>query len=84
MDQMTKGCGMADIINLRRARKAAQRQEREKMAAHNRAAHSIPAAERRLRLDQTDIDRRRLDGHRNADAGDAGDGRQRTGPDLER
>ena len=39
---------MADVINLRTARKRAQRQQVEKDAENNRLAHGRPKSERKL------------------------------------
>jgi len=39
---------MAEIINLRRARKAKARAEKESISAQNRACHGIPSHERKL------------------------------------
>lgn len=54
---------MGDVLNLRMARKRRKRTEREAEAATNRAAHGLPAAERR----RLDAERERagkaLDGH---------------------
>ncbi|RFC62618.1 DUF4169 family protein [Fulvimarina endophytica] len=65
---------MAEIVNLRRARKAKARSEREAAAAENRILHGLPGAvrsaeaARRERADQV------LDGHRLAEAGGSEDG----------
>lgn len=42
---------MAEIVNLRMARKARERAATQQRAAENRARHSIPVADRK-RLDQ--------------------------------
>ena len=50
---------MAEIVNLRRARKAAKRAQEEKNAAAQRAAHGTPKALRRdidARLDKAERD----------------------------
>lgn len=53
---------MAEIINLRRRRKARERGDREIEAAANRALHGR-SKEERLRLEsEAERDRRRLDG----------------------
>lgn len=55
---------MADLINLRNARKAKARAEKEKTAQANRALHGTPKALRKLedaRKNQTD---QRLSGHK--------------------
>jgi hypothetical protein len=57
----------ADIVNLRRVRRAKARTEREKTAANNRQAFGRTKAER-LRSDaERDAQRRRLDAHRRID-----------------
>ena len=55
---------MADIVNLRTARKQKARAAREAEAAANRAAFGRPKAERELNAAKEAIDRQRLDGHR--------------------
>ena len=55
---------MAEIVNLRRARKARARGEKEAQAAANRAKHGRPKAERRRDEAATEMERRRLDGKR--------------------
>jgi hypothetical protein len=50
---------LADIINLRQARKAKARGEKEKTAEANRRLHGMTKAEREKAAD----DRRRLDQH---------------------
>ena len=55
---------MAQIVNLRRARKAAKRADREKGAAEQRAAHGTPKALRQeieARRDKATLD---LEAHR--------------------
>ncbi len=58
---------MADVINLRRARKAKVRAEKETVAAENRARFSRPAQERKLAATLEDKRNRTLDLHRRAD-----------------
>jgi hypothetical protein len=58
---------MADIVNLRQARKRKEREAREARAAENRAAFGRGKAERELASAQEDQERRRLDGHRRDD-----------------
>jgi hypothetical protein len=58
---------MADVVNLRVARKQAKRRQAEQVAAQRRLAHGRSKAEKALRLSQSDkaereLDRRRLDG----------------------
>jgi hypothetical protein len=55
---------MADIVNLRQARKRKARAEKEAKAAENRVAFGRPKAERSVSQAQREIDLRRLDGHR--------------------
>lgn len=55
---------MAEIINLRRARKAKARAEAETEADANRRKFGQPKAERVKREAERDIAARRLDGHR--------------------
>jgi hypothetical protein len=55
---------MAELVNLRKARKAAERRREEQRAAENRLAHGRSNAERlrdKARSDKLD---RELDGHR--------------------
>jgi hypothetical protein len=58
---------MADIVNLRRARKARDRVDAQKEAAANRALHGRTKAQRKL--DQSEKDRlaRTVDGARRDD-----------------
>ncbi|HVV61141.1 MAG TPA: DUF4169 family protein [Pseudolabrys sp.] len=62
---------MADVVNLRIARKRATRQQEELRASANRLAHGRPAAERKLDAAQAEKDSHNLDRHRI----DRGDGR---------
>ncbi|MCO5065419.1 MAG: DUF4169 family protein [Rhizobiaceae bacterium] len=55
---------MADVVNLRLARKRKQREEAGREAAHNRAAHGRTKAEKRAAQDEHDTQLRRLEGHR--------------------
>jgi hypothetical protein len=55
---------MGDLVNLRRARKAAKRREDAARAAENRLAHGRSKAERALEEAQADKSRRELDAHR--------------------
>ncbi|MBS7697937.1 MULTISPECIES: DUF4169 family protein [unclassified Chelatococcus] len=55
---------MAEIVNLRQARKAKLRAEREAEANTNRARFGEPTALRRARDVQDERDKRQLDGHR--------------------
>ncbi|MFK5980714.1 MAG: DUF4169 family protein [Rhizobiaceae bacterium] len=54
---------MANIVNLRMARKRKSRKEREIEAEQNRALHSIPKRERDLKKAQSKLEQSRLDGH---------------------
>jgi hypothetical protein len=60
---------MADLINLRNARKQVQRRRAEQKAASNRLAYGRPKTERTLERSRSEKDKRDLDGHR-IDAGD--------------
>lgn len=55
---------MAEIVNLRRARKARARVEKEAQAAENRLRFGTSAAERQASAGERDKARRHLDGHR--------------------
>ncbi len=58
---------MADIINLRRARKAKARDEAENLAAENRARFGRTGAEKKRDAAQKALDEKRLEGHRRDD-----------------
>jgi hypothetical protein len=55
---------MVEVINLRRARKAKSRAEKEKTAEANRIAHGTPKALRKLSETQKNKTEQRLAGHR--------------------
>ena len=55
---------MGDIVNLRRARKKAERQAAERRAAANRLLHGRSKTERELETARGAKDRRDLDRHR--------------------
>lgn len=55
---------MGEVVNLRRARKAAGRRAKEEAAADARVKHGTPKAIRELTEARRDIETRRLDGHR--------------------
>ena len=55
---------MADIVNLRQARKRKQRAERDARADANRVAFGRTKEERSVSEACKDLDARRLDGHR--------------------
>lgn len=55
---------MAEIVNLRRARKAKARAGREDEAARNRALFGRPKAERELQNKRTEQASKQLDGHK--------------------
>jgi uncharacterized protein DUF4169 len=55
---------MGDLVNLRRARKAAKRRKDAVRAAENRLAHGRSKAERALDETRTEKSRRELDAHR--------------------
>ncbi|HMN52417.1 MAG: DUF4169 family protein [Xanthobacteraceae bacterium] len=58
---------MADVINLRRVRRAKARAEKEIVAAENRAQFGRPAHERKLAAELEEKRNRTLDLHRRAD-----------------
>ena len=55
---------MAELVNLRRARKARQRAGKEAQAAENRARFGRPKAEKRLEAARAEKERRDLEGKR--------------------
>jgi hypothetical protein len=55
---------MAEIVNLRQARKAKGRAEKEKAADANRVLHGTPKAVRKLSEAQKNKAEQRLAGHR--------------------
>jgi hypothetical protein len=55
---------MADLINLRRARKAKGRAEKEKTADANRVLHGTPKAVRKLSEAKKNKAEQRLAGHK--------------------
>ncbi|ANP47241.1 DUF4169 family protein [Candidatus Viadribacter manganicus] len=61
---------MAEIVNLRRARKQKARTEAETEAAANRLAHGQSKASRKLTKAQQEAAKRNLDGHRRSDDND--------------
>jgi hypothetical protein len=54
----------ADVINLRRARKAKARTEREKTAADNRVAFGRSKAEKQLTKAEREREQRAIEAHR--------------------
>ncbi len=54
----------AEIVNLRKARKARERAEREARAEENRTKHGRTRAERDMLRARSDLESRRLEGHR--------------------
>ena len=62
---------MAEIINLRRARKAKARADKETEAAENRAKFGRPKEERSQSEAAKDLLDKKLDAHRREDDGDA-------------
>ncbi len=62
---------MADVVNLRTARKQAKRKQDEALASANRLAHGQPKAASKLQAAQDAKASRDLEGHRI----DKGDGR---------
>ena len=61
---------MADVVNLRLARKRKVRQERERRADENRARYGRTAAERQRDADEESRLKRHLDRHRREDGGE--------------
>ncbi len=61
---------MAEIINLKRARKAKARAEKDKAAEANRVAHGAPKAAKDLAKARTEQAEQRLSGHRLEKDGD--------------
>jgi hypothetical protein len=61
---------LADIVNLRQARKARARVEREKEAEANRRLHGMTKAERAKADDTRDRMERHVEGHRRETDGD--------------
>jgi hypothetical protein len=55
---------MAELINLRRARKAKARAEKEKQAEANRLNHGTPKALRKLEKARTELATKRLENKR--------------------
>lgn len=55
---------MADIINLRTARKQKKRRDRQREAARNQALSAIPAKVRKAAETEAQKSARKLDGHR--------------------
>ncbi|MFZ1682386.1 MAG: DUF4169 family protein [Rhizobiaceae bacterium] len=55
---------MAEIVNLRTARKRRDRAERERVAGENRALHGRTRSERVIEAARRDTEARQLDGHR--------------------
>jgi hypothetical protein len=55
---------LAEIVNLKRARKAKSRAEKEKTAEANRIAHGTPKVLRKLSKAQENKAEQRLAGHR--------------------
>jgi len=55
---------VAEIVNLRQARKAKARAEREAQATRNRAVFGRPKAERELEKKRTEQAVRQLDAHK--------------------
>ncbi len=64
---------MGDVINLRRARKARNRREKQARATENRTTYGTPKALKTHLLAEHEREDRVLDGHRRPDDG-SGDG----------
>jgi hypothetical protein len=60
---------MAEIVNLRRARKSKAKAEKEKTAEANRVLHGTPKALRNLEKARKDKANRELTGHKLEDDG---------------
>lgn len=60
---------MADLVNLRQARKRKRRSEQESAKAANRKAHGQTASERKKTNLVRALEERRLEGHRRAKPG---------------
>ena len=58
---------MAEIINLRRARKRKERADKEAQAAENRIAFGRTKAERTVSEARNDLAKRRLEAHKRDD-----------------
>ena len=61
---------MAEIINLRKARKAKARAAKDEKAAENRAKHGVPKVERTLTEASKELLDRKLDAHRRDEPGE--------------
>ncbi len=61
---------MADIVNLKRARKQKARTQAETEAAANRLTHGRSKAERNLSRAEKETADRKLDGHKRGDDND--------------
>lgn len=61
---------MAEIVNLRKARKAKARTEAEALAAENRVKFGRTKDEKRATEAAKALDQRRLESHRRDDAGE--------------
>ena len=55
---------MGEVVNLRRARKARARADKERQAEQNRLVHGRPRAEREAEAAARDLAARHLDGNR--------------------
>lgn len=58
---------MGDLVNLRQARKAKARQDKEKSAAQNRITHGRTKAEQLATAKEQTTTTKRLDGHKRQD-----------------
>lgn len=61
---------MAEIVNLRLARKAKARAGKEEVAAQNRTAFGQSKAERERKAAEAALEGRKLDGHRRGGSSD--------------
>lgn len=55
---------MAEIVNLRQARKRAARKTAETQAEYNRALSSVSGKAKRLQRESSESENRKLDGHK--------------------
>jgi hypothetical protein len=62
---------MADVVNLRLARKQAKRRQAEQEAAQHRLEHGRSKADKALQRAQTEKAERELDRHRRDSGGDS-------------
>ena len=61
---------MAEIVNLRQARKRKRRDDKERAAAANRASHGRSASDKAKSGLERSLEEKRLDAHRREDRGE--------------